>query len=326
MRDGQMLKSFDETVNIISSGKLLHIAGEENLLKRLPKGNWIGGSTIYFMTENGGVTSNDKLFVTEFDFTDFDIKTYNADELENISKDSADNGFSIVVIPHGGTTHYNFAKNSANYTDIYKKPIMGWITGGSYTVSGFESTVVNGILGKPYTDAAVVIHVRLHDGKKAVLKIVNIFEQSDGEAITFFDEGEFVDICLADGKEVKFSEYIDKYNNNRQQPLVADYCGARINISIDSINETNGMVRMSAPVFTDIEYRFAKAVPDYEAEFLRRIKLLGDTDYVFSVNCLWNYIYGELEGKNINMYGPVTFGEIAIKLLNQTLVYIEIIK
>jgi hypothetical protein len=320
-----MLRSFDETVDIINQGKLLHIAGEENLLKRLPKGNWIGGSTIYFMTENGGVTSDDKLFVTEFNFDDFDIKTYFADNLESISNDSAENGFSIVVIPHGGTTHHNFAKNSANYPGIYRKPIMGWITGGNYTVAGFESTVVNGKTGESYTDAAVVIHVTLHDGKKAVLKIVNIFEQSDGEVITFHEEGEFVDKCMANGKEIKFSEYIDKHNNNRQQPLIGDYCGARINVSIDSINATDGIVRMSAPVFTEIEYRFAKAVPDYVAEFSRRIKELGETDYVFSVNCLWNYIYGELEGKTIDMYGPVTFGEIAIKLLNQTLVYIEII-
>jgi hypothetical protein len=44
-----MLLSFDETAKMIASGKFLHIAGTENLLKKLPKGNWIGGSTEYFM-------------------------------------------------------------------------------------------------------------------------------------------------------------------------------------------------------------------------------------------------------------------------------------
>ena len=46
----------------------------------------------------------------------------------------------------------------------------------------------------------------------------------------------------------------------------------------------------------------------------------------FSCNCILNYLYGELEGKvTEGMYGPVTFGEIAYQLLNQTLVYVRIV-
>ncbi len=46
---------------------------------------------------------------------------------------------------------------------------------------------------------------------------------------------------------------------------------------------------------------------------------------VLSCNCILNYQYGELEGRKIPPFtGPVTFGEVAYQLLNQTLVYVEI--
>lgn len=45
----------------------------------------------------------------------------------------------------------------------------------------------------------------------------------------------------------------------------------------------------------------------------------------FACNCILNYLYSELEGKKVpTMLGPMTFGEIAYQLLNQTLVYLTI--
>jgi hypothetical protein len=42
-------------------------------------------------------------------------------------------------------------------------------------------------------------------------------------------------------------------------------------------------------------------------------------------NCILNFMFGELEGKAIGgVQGPVTFGEIAYQLLNQTMVVIRI--
>ena len=46
---------------------------------------------------------------------------------------------------------------------------------------------------------------------------------------------------------------------------------------------------------------------------------------VFSCNCILNYLYSELEGKKTGSFvGPITFGEVAYQLLNQTLVYLKI--
>ena len=79
-------------------------------------------------------------------------------------------------------------------------------------------------------------------------------------------------------------------------------------------------------MFKNIEYRFAVGVTDYAKEFEKRISEAGAKDPVFSCNCILNYQYGDLQGKKIPPYaGPVTFGEVAYQLLNQTLVYCEIV-
>ena len=46
---------------------------------------------------------------------------------------------------------------------------------------------------------------------------------------------------------------------------------------------------------------------------------------LFSCNCILNYQYAELEGEKTKGFtGPVTFGEVAYQLLNQTMVYLTI--
>ena len=46
-------------------------------------------------------------------------------------------------------------------------------------------------------------------------------------------------------------------------------------------------------------------------------------DPVFTCNCILNYLYANLEGKKTgSIVGPITFGEIAYMLLNQTMVYL----
>ncbi|MBF9025922.1 hypothetical protein HKCCD6035_10255 [Rhodobacterales bacterium HKCCD6035] len=47
----------------------------------------------------------------------------------------------------------------------------------------------------------------------------------------------------------------------------------------------------------------------------------------YSCNCTLNYLYGEMEDKSVSGFtGPMTFGEIAYMLLNQTLVRLELQK
>jgi hypothetical protein len=131
---------------------------------------------------------------------------------------------------------------------------------------------------------------------------------------------------LVNGKEVVFADYLVENNIDTQLPLVADYNSVLINVSIKSVSEEIKTVDLYAPVFAGTEYRFARPVSNYPTSFTEHLQGLKDTKPIFSCNCILNYLYGELEGQSTPPFaGPVTFGEVAYQLLNQTLAYVEII-
>ena len=100
-----------------------------------------------------------------------------------------------------------------------------------------------------------------------------------------------------------------------------------VNVGIQEVKDNT--VNLYAPVFADVEYHFAKPVADYIQAFDKAIKESGsDNDNIaYSCNCILNFLYSDLEGKKTgNITGPMTFGEIAYQLLNQTLVYMALEK
>jgi hypothetical protein len=109
---------------------------------------------------------------------------------------------------------------------------------------------------------------------------------------------------------------------------VANYTGIMANTSFQSIDDTAEEVTFYAPVFKNVEYKHAKPIADYKKAFnglLGEGFIVTDEKLLFSCNCILNYLYSELEGKKTEPFsGPVTFGEIANYLLNQTLVFLEI--
>lgn len=319
-----MLLNFDETSKLIADGKLLHIAGTESLLRKLPKGNWIGGSTEYFMARDGGKVSGELLFITEFPYPDFSIKTYDSSNIENVAADGFDNGFSVVIVPFDSAVHRDYADNAASYKDMFIKNVTGWVSGLNLGIAGQTPISVNGLTGEPYADKAVALHVKVPDDKVVSINMINIFSQDENApVIEFAEEGFSIAKCFVDGKEVVFADYIAQNGIDTKLPLVGDYSGSGVNTSFKSIE--NGVVNFYAPVFKSIKYRMAKGISDYEREFNNRIAEHKDTDAAFSCNCILNFLYGELEGKNIEAFaGPITFGEIAYQLVNQTLVYVTV--
>ena len=202
--------------------------------------------------------------------------------------------------------------------------IIGWIAGVNLNDSGQTPVAVNGMRPTAYTDKAVALHLSTPEEKTVKINIINIFEQDENSPIIRFSkEGFSATHCLIDGKETVFADYLEQNNVDIKLPLVGDYSGNGVNISFKSID--NGIVSFYAPVFDNIEYRMAKQIPDYIEAFQNRISGIEDMDTVFSCNCILNFLYGELEGRIIDKYfGPVTFGEIAYQLLNQTLVYLTV--
>ena len=319
-----MLLTFNETSEKITKGCTLHIAGAESLLRKLPKGNWIGGSTEYFMSSEGGKVSGDLLFVTEFPYKNFTIKTYTGKEIKNVAKDAFDNGFSIVIIPFDSEIHKEYAENAADFDEMFMHNITGWITGVNLSVPGQQPISVSGTDCGIYTDKAVTLHLEIPNDKLVMMNIVNIFDQDlSAPLIEFEEEGFAVKNCLVDGKKMLLADYIKQHNIDIKMPLVGDYSGTGVNVSFKSIE--GDTVYLYAPVFRNIQYKIAKSISNYEEAFRNRLGDLNDKGTAFTCNCILNFLHGGLEGKNIGMFaGPVTFGEIAYQLVNQTLVYVTV--
>jgi hypothetical protein len=321
-----MLITLEETSKLIESGKLLHIAGNENLLKKLPKGKWIGGSTEYFMTKDCGKVSEKELFVTELACEAFSIKAYSVAEIKNIATDAYENGFSIAVVPFDSAVHKEYAQNAPGYKSMFMKNVVGWIAGFNLEKTGQTPMAVDGTSVSAFNDKAVVLHLKIADGTTVSVNIVNIFSQDKATpVITFKEEGFLIKKCFIDGKETVFADYIAENGIDTKLPLVGDYAGNGVNVSFKSVE--NGVVNLYAPVFDGIQYRIAQNIADYEKEFNLKIAEIEKTKAEFSCNCILNFLYGKLEGKKVAAFeGPITFGEIAYQLVNQTLVYVTVSK
>ena len=320
-----MLITLEETIALINEGKTLHIAADDMLLEKLPKGKWIGGTTPYFISDEGGIFTKDKLFVDEIDYAD-DIKiaVYGKYNIFQVVEECYDNGLTMLIMPYGSTVATKYSKEAPEIEELLMHPIVGWISGLDLNGEG-QAKVYDGTSGESYTDKAVAMYIKLPEGKTAMINMINIFSDDKTDPVIRFPENDLsVTKCSVNGQDVNFAEYIAKKGIDTKMPLVADYNGSYINTSIKEVKE--GAVSFYAPVFKNIEYRFATNVDDYAKEFKTRIEKAGARNPVLSCNCILNYLYGDLTGKKIPPYtGPVTFGEIAYQLLNQTLVYCEIL-
>jgi len=322
------LCTVESAAELLASGAVAVVAATEELLGRLPPGNWIGGTMRYFMTPEQSCESVDRVLVTELPVSQADvtIRSYGAHELARIVTDAPDNGFSIVIMPAGSPAHLEYAKRAPYYPGLFRTPIVGWISGVSFEELGSVAPfAVDGRTGHHSAEHAIVLHARLPAGKAAHISIANPFRGGGGDVITFPADGLSVTDCTVNGQIRNFAHYLAESAADTRLPLVADYAGAQVNTSIQSVDASSGVVSLYAPVFGGIEYRIAAPVSDYATAFRDAV---GDShrDAAFACNCILNYMYGELEGRTLgHMTGPMTFGEIAYQLLNQTLVCLSII-
>ena len=324
----RLLLSITEVAELIQSGKTLSLAADENLLATLPKGAWIGGSIPYFVAEEGGLQTRDKIFVTEISEAAGNPVTfvsYSLETIKNIAVEAPENGFTVLIVPALSAMHAEYANHARDYDEMFMKPIVGWVAGVHLDDLGkVTPKVFNGQSGEVLENAAVALHVSLPADKMAQVKILNLFKQGEGDVITFPVTGFGVTDCLVNGEQTNFADYATLHSLDLSLPLVADYNGAQINTSFQAIDAANHQVNFYAPVFAGIEYRQAAPVGDYVTEF-DQLAAGQHLNTQFSCNCILNYLYGKLEGRKTgDLTGPMTFGEIAYQLLNQTLVYLEV--
>lgn len=319
-----MLLSIAQANARISQGAPLIIAGSASALAALQPGNWIGGSIPYFMTPAGGRCDREQVFVDEIRLpvARWKIASYDASHLPSIPADAYDNGFSYMIIPANSRAHLEYALNAPSYPHIFIKPILGWISGVHIDDLATEAPiVVDGRTGKPNRNDAMVLHVELPAGRQAAVETVNLFQQGNGPALRFRGTGFSATEAIVDGKLTPLASFMKASGWKPSLPLVADYAGTQVNVSIKSVDEQSGRVAFYAPVFPGVDYYQAAPVEDYVSGFAKRVP--ARVKPILSCNCILNYLYGGLEGRSTGAFtGPITFGEIAHQLLNQTLVYL----
>lgn len=318
----------DEVKKLLEQGKTLLIAGDENLLKKIPKGNWIGGTIPYFMTSEGGQISKEKVFVTMLPeyIEKIDIDSYDENSISKLYEDSPENGFSIMIVPATSPVHLSFAVNAPNFKDFATRPLVGWVSGVHLDDLGkISPKAFNGKTGSFTDKEALVMRLTLPKQWVCDIGIVNIFTQGSGDVIEFLEGGFSAKDILVNGKKTNLVEYLVKNKIDTKMPLVANYSGANVNVGFQNIDESTATVTFYAPVFSGVQYKLAKPVSNYISEFIKSMP--EKQNILFSCNCILNFLYSELEGKKTgSITGPITFGEIAYQLLNQTLVYLTIDK
>lgn len=327
MKATAKLVSIGQASDLINSGKYLNIAGDEAALRQLPKGNWIGGTIPYFMAEQGGTVTRDQVFVNEIEVFGQapTLRLYDVDSLPQLCRNAPDHGYTLLVVPAFGPCHSAFAENAPNYEEMYMKPLVGWVAGIHLDDLGKNTPkVALGTTGELSDQHAVAMDVPLSPEKFVHIDIVNLFKPGDGDSITFDSTGFSAGSCQINGQPANLADYLTTKAIDTRLPLVADYCGAMINVSIKGVDAANKRVDFYAPVFPGVSYRIAAPVEDYVSGFLAALPKL-DAGVTFSCNCILNFLYSNLEGKRTaNITGPITFGEIGYQLLNQTLVYLTI--
>jgi hypothetical protein len=319
------LVTLDEAVGIIATGTPLLIAGTTELLERLPRGQWIGGSTPYFMSTRGGVVDRKRLFITRLDYpvTSASVRVYQADELSSLPDQYAPNGCSFVILPAGSDAHLRFDRECSSWLGLFNSPLVGWNAGVLVSDLGrCLPRVFDGTTLCSFESAAVVMHTTLASNYVARIEIVNAFRQGNGDSLRFPRSGFAISECEVNGQLQNFADYIAANGIDIRWPLVADYAGASINVSFQTVDAPTKLVRMYAPVFEGVEYRLAQPPTDLAEIFGKEFDARHDRP-AFSCNCILNFLYAELEGKRTGAAtGPITFGEIAYIQLNQTLVYV----
>jgi len=321
------LVALDDAAALILAGAPLAIAGRKEALDQLPAGNWIGGTTPYFLTADGGeMVDATRVFVTDFSgLGTVAARHYDADSLQDITQDAPEHGFSLAILPFQSQAHQRFAKEAGQYPLAFLKPTVGWIAGFDLGEDGTAAYVYDGSGGGALSDGAAVLQIAVPEGMMPIVDIVNIFS-SDGVDTLRFEEASFSPSdVIVNGQKRLFADYIrERGLEGGQLPLVGDYSGARINASLRSVEAAG--VDLYAPVFPGIDYAFAAPVADYPSAFAEQFAAHEHEGAIWSCNCILNYLFGGLEGKTVGgVAGPVTFGEIAYQLVNQTLVQVRVI-
>lgn len=319
------LYTVEETAEMIKAGKKLVVAGDMPLLEQLPEGDWIGGTSPYFMTPEGGKIIKDKIFVSDLtdSVSELMIKTYDAEGLKNVYTDGYEDGYTFLIIPPYSVAQERFAFEAPSYEGFASKPLCGWVAAHEFDQRQIE-------VGKTYcrngqsgsAELAVAMHVKLPANKYAEMNLVNFYEPREDITVEFTETSLTVRNVIVNGKEVNFAKYIKENNLDPDLPIMTDAFSQLTNVSIHMMTEDT--VTVFAPVFQGIPYKIAKPVDNLPQKMLD-YKNPDSESPDAGCMCMLCYLRGEQEGKVLdNIYVPVTLGEICYQLVNQSVITFSI--
>lgn len=323
------LYSVEKASAFIQDGHQLYIAGVEELLDKLPQGNWVGGTIPYFLAKGGGKQSMESVYVHDFGSyaKNTSFASYGPGEIHQASEAGYSHGFNFLILPAGKEVHLKYALDASDWPSLYNTPLFGVVAGVALNEIGKkESKTYLGTTGQSFTDKAVCLHVELPENFSPRLEIINVFEaDKKGPVLEVEQTGFTFSEVLINGKKTNLANYLKEHTIGIEPPLVADYAGAQVNVSFQSNDPESGVTSFYAPLFEGEKYYFSKPIEDYAKSFRSRLpESMEEGELVFCCNCILNYLYGGLEGVDIGFVGPITFGEVAYSLVNQTFTYLII--
>lgn len=312
------LRSALEAAAMIRAGRTLVLAGDDAVLGSLPRGAWAGGTVPFFMTDRGARATKDFVFVAPLpEVARWAGSTiHSARTIQQLGESSKRHGFSFLIVPGMSRVLDEFARCAPT-----SHPVVGWVAGVALEQAGTTMPrVFDGSTGGVYADRAVAFQFALPDDWSTLIEVANVFEPGDGDPLVFESDGFSIQECLIGGRVRNFAEYLATSRVDTRLPLVSEENGHSVNAGFRAVDHDSGIVHLYAPVRAGVTYRVARAIRDYAGAFERALP--PDTrDPFFACNCALNHVHGALDGPlRRGLTGPLAFGVIAGRLLNQALV------
>src|SRR5205823_15034963 len=120
-RNGTLMSVSDLQAELAKAPeKLFAVAGDERLLARLPRGNWVGGTIPYLMTdEDCGVTTRDSLMVQvllRYERAAPKISAYDKGTIARVTHDASPPGYPFLMMPSFAEVYLSYGMAAPHFT------------------------------------------------------------------------------------------------------------------------------------------------------------------------------------------------------------------